>query len=116
MRYSSIKKDCYFKNLGKISRINSFILHNEGNLTLLEDLKKKYYYAQNAGEYLASNIKGPGDVVYFLFRPAFLRNWRQLLIDPIHLVGLVVMKTLEFAVGGLGILLQFFHNSRTNID
>lgn len=104
------------KKLGKITRINSFIMHNEGKLTLLEDLKKKYYYAQKAREYITSNIKGPGDVIPFLFRPAFLRHWRQLLIDPIHLVGLIVMKTLEFTVGGLGILFQSFHDSRTDID
>lgn len=87
----------------KIGRIETVVYHDEGELKLIDDLKKKYYYATKSLPYVKRHIKGPRDVALFIFRPAFFRNWRLLVQDPLHAVGLFVMKFLEFGVGPLGI-------------
>lgn len=39
-----------------------------------------------------------------LFRPAFIKNWRKLLKNPMYTLGMFFMKTCEFAVVWLGYL------------
>lgn len=86
-----------------IGRIKSFVNHNEGNLSLTKDLKKKFYYATKSLPYIDKHINSPMDVVLFVVRPAFLRNWRLLLKNPIVTFGLLYMKFSEFFVGLLGL-------------
>lgn len=88
----------------KISRVKSFVKHNEGHLKLLDVLRKKYYYATKSLPYIQRHIKSPKDVIFFVIRPAFIRNWRLLTFDPIHAAGLFIMKSLEFLVGFFGIV------------
>lgn len=91
--------------LGRISRIYSHIYHYEGSLSLLTDLKKKLYYSKMSEEYISKNISSFRDVFNFIFRPAYLRNVNKLVSDPVHAVGLLFMKNLEFLVGGFGAIL-----------
>lgn len=88
----------------KTGRIKSFVIHYESKLSLLGSLKKKYYYAQKSLPYVQRHIRGPMDVVLFLIRPAFFRNYRLLAADPIHAAGLFFMKLCEFGVGAFGII------------
>lgn len=88
----------------KIGRIKSVVYHHEGRLDLLTNLKKKYYYATKSLPYINRHIKGIADIILFIFRPAFFRNWRLLVADPIHTLGLIFMKFSEFGVGLLGII------------
>lgn len=92
------------KKMGKVGRINKFILHNEGKISLLKDLKKKLYYSRNSDAYLKDNVKSVKQILLYIFRPAYFRNWKMLLSDPIHFVGFLVMKSLELSVGGMVIL------------
>ncbi len=91
--------------LGHITRINNPIYHHEGRLSLLTDLKKKYYYSQQSAAYLKENVTSPTDILKFIFRPAYFRNIYKLLADPIHLPGLVFMKCSELLVGGIGAII-----------
>lgn len=92
------------KNKGyKITRINSFIEHNEGSLSLLNSIRKKYYYGKTISKYIAKHPKN-AKKQFTLFRPAFIKNWKILLKDPIHTIGLFIMKISEFGAGGLGYL------------
>jgi glycosyltransferase involved in cell wall biosynthesis len=43
------------RRLGKIGRINNFIFHNEGKISLIQTIRKKYYYAQKFASYVSSN-------------------------------------------------------------
>lgn len=88
----------------KIGGIKDVVNHDEGELRLVDDLKKKYYYATKSLPYVNNHIKGPRDVILFIFRPAFFRNWKLLASDPAHTLGLFLMKFCEFGVGALGIL------------
>lgn len=88
----------------QVGRVKSLILHNEGKINLYKDLKKKLYYAKNADAYLSANAPGLLQTLLFIFRPAYFRNWKMLLSDPIHFVGFVIMKFLEIFVGGMAII------------
>jgi glycosyltransferase involved in cell wall biosynthesis len=93
------------KNKYRIGRINSFIIHDEGNLHFKTLLRKKYYYGQQLSRYLSKHSSKTTitQTMYFL-RPAFYRNWKKLLVDPFHTVGMFGMLTGEQFAGALGFL------------
>lgn len=99
------------KRMGKkysVGRIQSFIQHNEGNLSLWKAGKKKFYYALKSKTYLKKYPLSFKDVIFFIFRPAFVRNWKLILSDPIHGIGIILLKSMEFFAGGVGLLLSKF--------
>ncbi len=44
------------EQMGKLVHVQSFIFHNEGRLSLLQTVKKKYYYACHFNDYIDSNV------------------------------------------------------------
>lgn len=88
----------------KVGRIKNVVHHDEGELKLIDDLKKKYYYATKSLPYVKRYIKGPSEIVVFIFRPAFLRNWKLLLSEPLYALGLIFLKLSEFTVGLFGLM------------
>lgn len=90
----------------KIGRIKSFIYHNEYKLTLGKALKKKYYYASVSGIYLEKNPLSILSFIFFIFRPAYLRNWKLILSDPTVGMGMFFLKTMELFAGGAGYLVS----------
>ena len=88
-----------------IARIQSYILHNERNVTLLSLARKKYYYGRKVSRYIARHpISVTGQQLIYLLRPAFYRNWRRLLSHPILTIGMMVMLVVEQTAGFLGFL------------
>lgn len=89
--------------LGGLARVDVYITHLEGRLTLRKAMRSKYYYGKTLGLYIR---KRPGTAARQLqfVRPAFIRHWRRLLIHPILTLGMVVMKGGEFAAGGAGLI------------
>ena len=98
--------------IGALGRINAYITHLEGRLTLQQTMRSKFYYGQTLGRYVR---KQPGKAVrqLQLVRPAFVRHWRGLLAHPVLTAGMVVMKTCEFAAGA-GLVLASYRRSRTS--
>lgn len=88
----------------KIDRIESFVIHHEGRVNFIKDLKKKYYYATKSMPYIEKHVSRPRDILLFVFRPAFLRNWKLLLTHPLLSLGMISMKFLQFFVGFLGVV------------
>lgn len=88
----------------QIGRIKSFIYHNEYKLTLWKAIKKKFYYASVSGIFLEKNPLTILGLVFFIFRPAYLRNWKLILSDPIHGAGMFFLKGTELTAGLLGFL------------
>jgi glycosyltransferase involved in cell wall biosynthesis len=90
----------------KVTRSDRAILHDEGRLTLRKLMKKRYTYGKSVKYYLRKY--GRNTKIYTnqltLFRPVYFRNWRQLIKDPVHLVGFGVMKTVEAAALFIGFL------------
>ncbi len=87
----------------KIGRIGSSSTHLEGKLSLVAALRKKYEYGNTLEKFLDKHpIEGRRH--FALFRPAYIRNWRILIRNPVHTLGLVFLKSCEFLAGGLGFL------------
>lgn len=89
----------------KIGRIRSQIIHDEGKVTLLGLMKKKYYYAKKVSVYLKKHpLETTGSQIIYLLRPAFYRNWKKLLKNPIITCGMIFMLFLEQLAGLFGFL------------
>ena len=97
--------------LGDIVRVTPYIHHNEGRLSLIRTLKKKVYYAGEARKYLAKNpvdsklMASEGPLARYKL---FFSKPGKLLRHPITAVGMLVMKTLEYAFGGFGYIMAGF--------
>ena len=87
-----------------IGRIESFIHHNEGRLSLWRTMKKKYYYAQKFTVYMKKHPKIACQQANLFFRPAFFRHWRNLLRHPVLTLGMFYMRACEMLAGGFGYL------------
>lgn len=83
----------------RIGRINSSIYHNEGKINPLKTAKKKYYYTLKAIPYLKKNPPTFKTLISFGIRPAYLRNWRLIISDPVHGIGMFILKGVEFSAG-----------------
>lgn len=93
-----------------VGRIHSFIYHNEYHLTLWKTIKKKFYYASVSGIYLEKNPLTLLNVIFFIFKPSFVRNWKLILSDPLHAVGMFSLKVIELFAGGAGYLVSKLPN------
>ena len=84
-----------------VGRTAAEIEHDEGEPTLLNMLRKKYFYGKMFGIYLATN---PYEGVRQLnpFRRILAPTLATLPSDPMHGVGIFVLRTLEFTAAGIG--------------
>lgn len=94
--------------IGKISRINNYIYHNEGRTSLFNIIKKKYYYAQKFSHYINVNrseikiAQQTGIISRYLL---FFSSPRKLFSSPFLGLSMIFMKTCEFGVGGVGYMI-----------
>jgi glycosyltransferase involved in cell wall biosynthesis len=88
-----------------IGRVEACILHDEGRLSLLRTISKKYYYSLQACNFFLTNPtqsaltdqSGPlARYKLFLSRP------KKLFERPIIGIGMLFLKTVEYASGGFG--------------
>ncbi len=101
-----------------IGRINAYIHHNEGKLSLGKSLRKKYYYGKKMREYYASKknrqyAKQQGSIFnrYILF----FSKPKKLFQEPILGLGMLGMKTLEMVALGLGMIFNTKHILNNNL-
>ncbi len=92
---------------GPIGRVSQYIRHNEGRISLAATLRKKYYYARHARAYLRrhpeQSLLGAQAGPLQRYR-LFLSRPGQLFRNPALGLGVLTMKTAEFAAGALGYL------------
>lgn len=89
----------------RIGRIEAEIVHLEGCLRLRDSMRKKFYY----GQHLSSYLRRHPDLAkrqLVPIRPAFVRHRRRLMQTPVLTMGMLAMKTAEFAAGGFGFALS----------
>lgn len=84
----------------------TWIVHHEGRLTLPSIIRKRWYYSKNLQRYLAKNREESKREFTFL-RPAFFKNWKLFLRDPLHTAGFLVMRFFE----GLAVLYALIRKS-----
>lgn len=91
---------------GKIDRIDQYIYHNEGRISLAKTLKKKFYYAKQFKNYLVNNQKNTNSAkqTSIIKRyKLFLSKPLRLFANPVTGLGMLFMKTAELAAGFLAI-------------
>jgi len=95
------------ESLGKLSRVESFIYHNEGRISLLRTIRKKFYYARVFGSYTqaSNNTQKVVEQTSLIGRyKLFLSRPKKLFRNPLLGFGMLFMKTCEFGFGGIGYL------------
>jgi glycosyltransferase involved in cell wall biosynthesis len=90
-----------------ISRISAYIDHDEGTIVLWDLLRKKYYYGKKMGRYMAKdeNRSGSRKQANPVARYAlFFQKPGALFSDPVHAIGMMIMKALELGALALGMI------------
>jgi hypothetical protein len=82
--------------------------HDEGQIELGAQLRKKYHYAQSFLRYARKHPAHARRQANLIFRPAFLRHWRELARHPLSAAGMIALRLLEGLAGLTGILVQQF--------
>lgn len=91
--------------LGPLARINNYIYHNEGRISLWKTIKKKYYYAKEFSNYTSANTQNANlkRQTSILERYAlFFSKPNKLLVNPVLGLSMLFMKTSELVFGGFG--------------
>lgn len=95
-----------------ISRISDYIHHNEGRLSLVGLMKKKYYYGLRTHEYMKKNAVSPmSSKVFFFLRPSYYKKPKALVSRPLMSGMMFIMLTGEFFAGTAGFLVGKFKHS-----
>lgn len=95
------------KNTYGLGRIRSYIHHDEGNLNMFSLMKKKYYYAKSARQYLVkNNMRVFNPQTIFFLRKAFYRNPNKILFHPFLFIAMLSMLSLELLAGAFGYCLS----------
>jgi glycosyltransferase involved in cell wall biosynthesis len=87
----------------KTGRIESYEYHLGEYTSLPMIWRRNFYYGRTFINYLA---KRPtyGTKQIFPIRPAFIRRFDVFLKDPIHFVGFIIIKVVQYTAGFLGLL------------
>lgn len=79
----------------RLGRIKACIIHHEAPRTPKATLLKWRYYGRNMGRYIRKNPR-EAFFQYLPIRPAWLRHWRRLVVDPFHSLGFLLLKACQF--------------------
>jgi len=97
-----------------IGRASGFIIQDEVDLSLIQSCKKKFYYASSFPKYAANKANAST----FKKQSGLLRRYmlffsqpQKLFKTPIIGMGMLCMKTCEFAAGGVGYILAKLRNN-----
>jgi len=99
-----------------IARILPLILHNEQKISLLKTCSKKFYYAQRLNRYAQKEANKAS----FKLQSNPLQRYKLFFSQPAKLfssplvgIGMIYMKTCEFASGGMGRIVSFTSRVRS---
>lgn len=98
----------FLKTGYKATRIKSYLIHNEGKITLRQTIKKAFLYGKDVSKFVNKNPRG-GFTYFFPIRPAYIRNWRLFIRNPILGLGLIFLRSVEYTAGGLGAIANIIY-------
>ena len=91
----------------KIGRTSAQVMHNTQNLSIVHDLRKAYVYGKTLHNYLAKRNRQSADWLspgnFF-----FIKHFDKISREPMHALGLVMIKGLEYSAGLMGFVGEFF--------
>ncbi len=79
---------------GSIAYSSAAIIHHDQRLSLFDIIRKRYYYSLTLRRYLSKHPATSKNEFRFL-RSAYFKQWRMLLGDPVHLIGMMIMRFFE---------------------
>ena len=93
------------------------VIHYDGNLKLSKILRKEFVYGKNTLSYFKKYSKDKKYLFkqYSFLRKDFLLNLDKLVKDPVHAVGLFLMKTIEYMAVATGIIYSIFIKENVKI-
>jgi len=86
-----------------IKRTKSIVLHNEGNLTLKNTIRKHFMYGREMFNYFKKRPKS----WIFTYNPikiSYFRNWKLFLTHPVETILFIFMRTSEYVAGISGLI------------
>jgi len=95
--------------IGKVGRINEFIIHHEQINSLWLIIKKKYYYCLTLRRYINKSKKLAKRQFKF-FRPSYIKNWKEFLKHPILTYGFLIMRLCESIAAVIGLYVGSYRN------
>lgn len=93
--------------LGSLVHVKAVIHHDEGRISLLKTINKKYYYSKSFAAY---SRKHAGSLHHRRQTNPFVRFWLffkhpvKLASRPVTTIGMLFMKASEFLVGEIGLI------------
>lgn len=88
----------------KAVRVPNAVYHDEGELNLKRLALKRYMY----GKHLHNYLQRYGDLGYRQFSPlraSYIKNRQLFARDPLHTVGVALMRTVEYTAGAAGLVI-----------
>jgi glycosyltransferase involved in cell wall biosynthesis len=85
----------------KVGRISAREIHIGAPGTLLELMKKHYYYGTTLPEFLAKNPK-KGMKQLSPLRPAYIKHWRLFLSHPVMTIGFMIYQAARYSAAIVG--------------
>ena len=85
---------------GRIARISAYLYHHEGPIRSV--IMRKFYYGKTSIAYLRKQ-KGTALAQFSPIRISWLANRRLLARDPLHAVGMLVQKFVQYLAAGIGL-------------
>lgn len=82
------------------TRINAEILHHEDDFSLLNWLKKKYYYGKTAQKYRHKYTEYGKRQMSMVYRFRLFFKSKRFYSKPLLAIGIVVLKSLEYCSAG----------------
>lgn len=95
----------------KTGRIKSREVHLHEATTLSEVFKKSYYYGRFMPDYLKKHpVRGARQL--FPIRPSFICNIKIFVKNPVHSIGFVIYKVVQYFAGTLGLIAGFMKKDK----
>jgi len=106
-----------YMNKYKTVKSPTSVIHYDGNLKLSKIIRKEFIYGKNTLTYLKKYKNNKTYLIkqYSFLRKDFLANFDKLLKDPVHAVGIFVMKSIEYSAVLVGIVYALFREERVKI-
>jgi glycosyltransferase involved in cell wall biosynthesis len=84
-------------------RIREIVLHNEGNLSLIRLMKKRFMYGRDSAKYLRKRPIAAGRS-YFPIRKGYITRLPIMLKEPVVFLAFVWMRICEYLAGFAGMI------------
>ena len=97
-----------------IKRAKNIVLHNEGNLTLRNTIRKHFMYGREMFNYLKKRPKS-WIKTYNTIKFSYFRNWKLFFTHPTETILFIVMRVSEYIAGLAGFLYSFFDRKEKKI-